>query len=141
LRPAVPSGEASSEVVDRLKEADETARHGFEEAMDDDFNTPIALSHLFDLVRAVNQARDAGTGETPLGKAQSTLRDLAGVLGLVLDVRKTNHREAAPFIDFIVELRDLLRQEKQWELADKIRDRLAELGITLEDGKDETSWH
>ena len=90
---------------------------------------------------AINQARDAGVDEAPLGKAQSTLRELAGVLGLALDVRKADHREAAPFIDLVVELRDLLRQEKQWEMADKIRDRLTALGITLEDGKDGTSWH
>jgi cysteinyl-tRNA synthetase len=108
--------------------------------MDDDFNTPRGLSHLFELVRAINQARDAGVDEESLEKAQSTLRELAGVLGLTLDVERSGQREAAPFIDLAVEVRDRLRLEKNWVLADRIRDRLAELGIVLEDGRDGTTW-
>jgi cysteinyl-tRNA synthetase len=141
LRPANPLGEPPSDFVGKLRQTNERARDGFKEAMDDDFNTPVALSHLFDLVRAINQARDAGAGDAPLGDSQTTLLDLASVLGLALGVRRANHREAAPFIDLVVELRDLLRKDKQWVLADKIRDRLSEMGITLEDGKDGTTWH
>jgi cysteinyl-tRNA synthetase len=126
--------------MDALRREEERTRAGFEDAMDDDFNTPIALSHLFDLVRVINQARDVGVGEADLEKAQSTLRELAGVLGLSLDIEKKIGRDAAPFIDLVVELRNSLRKEKQWALADTIRDRLAELGVVLEDGKDGTTW-
>jgi cysteinyl-tRNA synthetase len=140
LRPASPSGEASREAVEALEREGERARLGFEKAMDDDFSTPIALSHIFDLVRVINQARDAGIDHEPLEKVQSTLRELTGVLGLRLDVVKTNQREAVPFIDLAVEIRNMLRDEKQWALADRIRDRLAEIGIVLEDGKDGTTW-
>jgi cysteinyl-tRNA synthetase len=48
--------------------------------------------------------------------------------------------EAAPFIDALVEMRESLRREKQWALADGVRDRLAALGVVLEDGSQGTEW-
>ena len=119
------------------------ARTGFEAAMDDDFNAAAALGHLFDLVRLINQARDAGATAEQLQPAQHTLRDLAGVLGLDLTKQppqKQGHAEAAPFIDLLVEIRTDLRAAKQWALADKIRDRLADLGVQLEDTPGGTLW-
>jgi len=109
--------------------------------MDDDFNTSAALGQLFDLVRAINQARDAGVDEGSLHQAQETLTDLAGVLGLRLVVESDSAREAAPFIELILEIRRQLREAKQWELADQIRDRLNELGVVIEDGKSGAQWH
>lgn len=108
--------------------------------MDDDFNTPVALSHLFDLVRAINQARDAGVGEAALGRAQAVLRESAGVLGLRLGAGEGEVRQAAPFIELLIEVREELRKAKQWALADRIRDQLAARGVLLEDGKAGTTW-
>ncbi len=114
----------------------ESYRQRFVEAMDDDLNTPAALAALFDLARDVNRARDEGRG---IGEAQETLRELAGVLGLTLREPETAIG-AAPFIDLLVQLRNELRAAKQFELADRVRAGLAELGITLEDGPDGTRW-
>ncbi len=139
LRPARASSRDSSQGPELVKKALD-ARNGFEAAMDDDFNTPVALSHLFELVRAINQAREAGTGAEALETAQSTLQELSGVLGLRLETVRTSQREAAPFIDLLVELRTRLRQEKQWALADEIRNRLMELGVVVEDTKEGTTW-
>jgi cysteinyl-tRNA synthetase len=75
-----------------------------------------------------------------LSTAQNTLRELAGVLGLRLEETKGSPQAAAPFIDLLVEIRRELRQAKQWALADRVRDRLAELGVALEDGKGGTTW-
>jgi len=108
--------------------------------MDDDFNTPAALGHLFDFVRAINQARDEGAAEADLAAAQAALLELAGVLGLKLrDERKTG-QGAAPFIELLIEMRQELRKAKLWQLSDVIRDRLADLGVILEDGKEGTQW-
>jgi cysteinyl-tRNA synthetase len=83
LKPAVPTSEApTEEVTQALEKQIEASRQGFIEAMDDDFNTAGALGHLFDLVRAINQARDAGVDEDSLSQAQALLRELAGVFGL-----------------------------------------------------------
>jgi cysteinyl-tRNA synthetase len=108
--------------------------------MDDDFNTSGALAALFELVRAINTARDAGVAGAPFAQAQATLLDLAGVLGLRLDAAAAQPREADPFVSLLVELRTDLRKAKQYQLADTVRDRLAELGVTLEDTPQGTRW-
>ena len=109
----------------------------FVEAMDDDLNTPRALAALFDLAREINRAREGGAA---VEKAQDTLRELAGVLGLTLDEAQADSAEAAPFIQTLVDVRTELRAARQFQLADSIRDRLAELGVTVEDNPDGTSW-
>jgi cysteinyl-tRNA synthetase len=107
--------------------------------MDDDFNSAGALASLFDLVKAINEARTAGLDELSLSGAQSALRELADVLGLRLQIEEFK-TEAEPFIDLLVEIREKLRAAKQFELADQIRSSLAELGIAIEDSKGGTTW-
>jgi cysteinyl-tRNA synthetase len=136
-----PTGELSGGApVDALTAATETAGREFRAAMDDDFNTSGALAALFDLVRAINIARDAGVAGAPFAQAQATLRELAGVLGLRLEATAPQQREADPFVSLLVELRTDLRKAKQYQLADSVRDRLAELGVTLEDTPQGTRW-
>jgi cysteinyl-tRNA synthetase len=108
--------------------------------MDDDFNTPGALSQLFELVRAINQARDAGVAAETLGEAQATLREMAGVLGLRLESKTADTGDVGRFVELLIDVRRELREAKQWALADRIRDRLLELGVSLEDSKDGTTW-
>jgi len=105
--------------------------------MDDDLNTPRALAALFELARDINRAAAAGADISP---ARATLRELCGVLGLTLEVPAARSLAAAPFIDLLVEIRAELRAAKQWALADRIRDRLASLGIELQDSPDGTTW-
>jgi cysteinyl-tRNA synthetase len=68
-----------------------------------------------------------------------TLRELTGVLGLRL-AEKTGSGDADKFIDLLVEVRGKARAQKLWALSDMIRDKLKELGVTIEDSKDGTSW-
>jgi len=140
LRPAYAAASGNAEAGAALAEQVELARSGFDRGMDDDFNTSTALSRLFDLVRSINQARDAGVRQEELQAAQDSLRMLGGVLGLRLQEARSQVKEAAPFIDLMVEIRGELRRIRQWGLADKIRDRLTQEGIVLEDGPDGTSW-
>jgi cysteinyl-tRNA synthetase len=130
----------SGPAVESLAEVVQSAHEHFAQAMDDDFNTAGALAALFELVRAINTARDAGIGGEPFAAAQAALRELAGVLGLQLDPQRQNDQQAAPFIDLLVELRAELRKAKQFALADMVRSRLTELGITLEDTPQGTRW-
>ena len=111
-------------------------RQRFTASMDDDLNTAGALACLFDLAREINRARDEGRA---VDEAQATLRELAGVLGLTLKERAAA-QGADAFIDLLVELRNDLRNEKQFALSDKVRERLLELGITLEDVQGGTRW-
>ncbi len=114
----------------------EEFRQRFVEAMNDDLNTAAALASLFDLSREINRARDEGRS---VREGQAMLRMLAGVLGLTLKERETTGG-AEPFIDLLVQLRNDLRAAKQFQLADNVRDRLLELGITLEDSVEGTRW-
>jgi cysteinyl-tRNA synthetase len=142
LKPA-PAGAtgASAEARLALDQQTEVTRQAFVEAMDDDFNSCAGLAALFELVRAVNTARDAGATDAQLQPAQETLRRLTGVLGLRLSEKKGSGSEADRFIDLLVEVRGQARQQKNWALSDMIRDRLKELGVIIEDGKEGTTWH
>ena len=139
LRPATGGNLGTGEAVDHLHSQIETTRNGFIESMNDDFNSAGALGYLFDLVRAVNQAKDAGVAAEIIADGQKSLNELMSVLGLRAE-RKASGNEAMPFIELLIELRIELRQQKLWSLADQLRARLAELGVLLEDSKDGTTW-
>ena len=110
----------------------------FVEAMDDDLNTPRALAALFDLAREINRGRDVGQDLRP---AQKALTDLSGVLGLTLEQPASAATlEVDPFVKLLVQTRADLRAAGQYELADKIRDELSELGVALEDTPQGTEW-
>ena len=135
------TSEASApEAEEKLRQQVEATRQGFTDSMDDDFNSAGALGYMFELVRVINQARDAGVAQEPISKAQDLLSELMGVFGLHLEKPKEESTQAAPFIDLLVQLRLELRQQKLWALADAVRNQLAELGVTLEDTRDGTSW-
>ncbi len=141
FRPALPGASGASDATLNLLETQmENSRAGFVQTMDDDFNTAAALAHLHELVRASNQARADGASDAQLAPAQSLLRELTGVLGLRLEEASTGNQAAEPFIDLLVELRGELRQQKLWALSDKVRRRLAELGVVIEDSKEGSSW-
>lgn len=123
-----------------LTDAARRARVAFESAMDDDFNAPRAIGGLFELGRSINRE---GPRSSPsvVAQAQSTLRELLGILGIELHDGPAHPSEAAPYIELLIETRSALREARQWELADRIRDRLMELGVAIEDGPTGTEWH
>jgi cysteinyl-tRNA synthetase len=126
----------------------------FIEAMDDDFNTPQAIAALFDLAREINQASDAGM---IVNHAQDVLLNLGrNVLGLRIPKNVRVEAEASlgfevraevkvipakvnTRVNRLIEERINCRKEKNWQQADKIRNKLAELGIILEDSKTGTT--
>jgi cysteinyl-tRNA synthetase len=132
-RREVPTERPEHPLADLLDDV----RVRFETAMDDDFNSPVALAALFDLARAINREPEPSPA---VRYAQAGLHDLAGVLGLTLRAPDMVAADVAPFVDLLVEVREDLRKAKQFELSDRIRDRLTELGITLEDSAEGTRW-
>jgi len=139
LRPAVDGSVEEGEVVESLRKQVEATRIGFTECMDDDFNTAGALGYLFELVRVINQAKDASVTAGIVAEGQSLLRELMTIFGLRAE-RPERGGEATPFIQLLIDLRNELRQQKLWALSDKVRASLAEHGVLLEDSKDGTTW-
>jgi len=109
----------------------------FVEAMDDDFNTARAIAILFELAREINRGAEQGSN---ISKGQDTLKKLAGILGLTLREKTQPATDAEAFINILASTRDDLRQNQQWQLADKIRSELADLGVILEDTPQGTRW-
>ena len=117
------------------------ARRIFLDAMDDDFDTPVAVAALFDLARAINRTRSEGASHDSIASAQAMLVGLAGVLGLDLSEQPARGMsDTRPFVDLLVSIRDELRAAKQWTIADHIRDGLAAEGITIADGPTGSTW-
>jgi cysteinyl-tRNA synthetase len=140
LRPAPPSTKGlAAEAAAVLVTQAQSIRQAFIDAMDDDFNTPLALAALYELVKAINTARDQDVTTEQLGPAQDTLRELTDVLGLRLQ-EKQGSGDADRFIDLLVEVRSEVRKQKLWQLSDLIRNQLKELGVTIEDTKEGTKW-
>jgi len=140
LRAAAPSASGlSPQAASALASQAESTKQAFTDAMDDDFNTAGALAAFFELIKAINTARDNGANDAQLLPAQNMLRTLSGVLGLRLQDKKGS-ADADAFVNLLVEIRAEVRKQKLWAMSDLIRDRLKELGVTIEDGKEGTAW-
>ena len=109
----------------------------FVEAMDDDFNTAQAIAVLFELTREINRGAEEGVD---IIEAQHILLKLAGVLGFTLREKTQSTPDTDEFIGLLASVRDDLRRNQQWQLADRIRKGLAGLGVTLEDTPQGTRW-
>jgi cysteinyl-tRNA synthetase len=116
----------------------------FEQAMNDDFNTPEAIAVLFDLANHINRARDQGDAEQA-SRLAATLKELANVLGL-LEADPDSYLQGGTTaadteqIEARVQRRLQARAEKNWAEADRIRDELHAMGVELEDKGGETIW-
>jgi len=133
---------------------DAAAMEQFTASMDDDFNTARAMAVLFDVVRDGNRRLDAGEDPDPyvaafdvftevLGLSESAARldDLIGLLAEVAAEYEVTGDDPVQVIQSLMDRRTAARAARDWAAADGIRDRLAEIGITLEDGVGGTSWH
>jgi cysteinyl-tRNA synthetase len=140
LKPASPSAKGlpadSFAVLDSTRV---TAKTNFTEAMDNDFNTAGAIAALFELVKAINTARDNSATDGQLKPVQDVFRELTGVLGLTLEEKKGSSKQEAQINALIAE-RTEARKQKQWARSDEIRDQLKEMGVVIEDSKDGTTW-
>lgn len=119
-----------------LADAAKKALAAFEEGMDDDFNTPVALAALFELTNAVTKAEGASPEERKF--ALGIFETLAQTLGFRTErwgeAKRASSEEA--LLQLLAEVRKEVRGQKLWALSDKIRDGLAAAGYEVRDGKD-----
>jgi cysteinyl-tRNA synthetase len=128
-------------------------RDKFLAAMDDDFNTAIAIATLFDFVRVVNkfvdqhalEAKKPAAELATLDAMMLVLRELTGTLGLFLEEPKAQAGGAdeslvGKLMELIIEIRANARKTKDFATADLVRNKLTEAGVVLEDRPDGTGW-
>ncbi len=117
----------------------ETYKAKFKEAMDDDLNTADAISHIFSLVREVNtKINNEGTYSKELcKKTVSLITELISVLGISY---KGKEDDLDKEVEALIEKRQEARKNKDFKLADEIRDKLTDMGIILEDTRQGVKW-
>jgi len=139
---SAPETDAGNGFLARL----DAARSEFKTVMDDDFNSPRGIAVLQDLTRDVNTLLNSETevGVSTLAAIDEAYASMGGdVLGLVAGsaaVDSGDGRREAALIELLIEMRAQARADRDYARSDQIRDRLAALGIVLEDRVDGTIW-
>ncbi len=114
------------------------------EALNDDFNSPVLISHLFDVVRMINTAKDSpGTlsGHDVMGLRHLFSSFVSEILGLVDETASgSNERIISGLMDLVLSVRQQARTNKDWATSDQIRDELGKLNIVIKDAKEGSSW-
>ena len=132
-----PSAESSVDVSD--------LQTRYTEAMNDDLNSPIVISVLFDWVRLINQLYEGAQSIT--AEDLQTLRET--VHRIVFDVLGLRDEKGAaeggadmvtPLVNMLLDMRMEAKAAKNWALSDSIRDRLTSIGIRVKDRKDGYDW-
>lgn len=135
-----------TELLNKIK----TYREKFIKAMDDDFNTREAIAVLFEISHIINKTIPPGIrndliSKNTLNQIREIFLNLTNILGLfdeVIDTKLTGKEKevTGDVIELLIEIRDKLRTEKNFQLSDLIRDKLKTIGVILEDSKSGTTW-
>ncbi len=141
------AGKKAPRDADILQKAQETVnglQEKFDEAMNDDFNTPMALSVLFEAVRTGNdsladEGLDAGGKAYLAGAVKNYILRFADILGLSLRPVQVEEEDTDQ-IERLVAERETARKEKDYDGADRIRGRLADMGVVVEDTPEGPVW-
>jgi cysteinyl-tRNA synthetase len=123
----------------------ESMQSQFTDAMDNDFNTAQAVGSIFSLVSHVNKSINSSNGvsQYTLANAYKVLVETCQVLGIyTMNEQETNNNDKYfdPLIELLIEIRQDARNQKDWDTSDKIRDRLKEINIEIQDTREGTSW-
>ena len=141
-----------TEAYDRLKKITPSATTSVEtkdwatmcrEAMNDDLNTPIVISHLFDAAKAINTVYDtkATISQTDIDSLKELFDTYIDILGLQTEQSSSKYLDSyKKAVDLLLSLRLEAKQGKNWALSDRIRDELASYGFVVKDTKEGFEW-
>ena len=113
------------------------------DAMNDDLNTPIVLSHLFDAVKVINSSKEEKNAltNTDLHLLKNLFNKyVIEIFGLQSISIESNSQDINELMSLVLEVRNKLKENKDWVTADKIRDGLNNINIEIKDNKNGTSW-
>ena len=125
---------------DRIVETNEIneIKNKFLEAMDDDFNTALAISYLYELVKLINKTDDENILLDALYFINETV---SPILGLSFENKVSNSSSNEDkYIEYILDLRKKFKEEKRFDLSDEIRNKLLELGVEIKDTREGTDF-
>ena len=140
--------ETPTDVTENLQEISEfleTSKKKFEDGMDDDFNTAIAIGTVFEMVKEINRFIDltqkSKEGLQVLRNSVEFIKQIViDVLGIKLNLEMKVEGLSNELVELILDLRMNAKKDKNFALADDIRNKLSDLGIEIKDGKDKTAW-
>jgi cysteinyl-tRNA synthetase len=116
----------------------------FEDAMNDDFNMPIAFSVLFDVAKELNKHDKSSIEAQSLAGVLKNLGNILGILqndpSAYLQGDSGQEEGFAEQVEALIAKRNQARTDKQWDIADMARDELTALGVVLEDSPSGTTW-
>ena len=140
----------SCDEAQRLLEKAKAYEEEFEDAMSDDFNTALATSSMFGLAKEINiyyqavTSREGVVCQEAIAEVKRIFKFMTDVIGVLEKAWEgntgANAAEYEELMQVILSVRQACREQKQWALADCIRDRLAEIGITIEDSPQGARW-
>ena len=150
----LPYGELSSVIAPDTCPADsaeiKAIFEGVYDALCDDLNTPVALSHIFEAVRIINSAKSGDARSNPCmteGDLKTLVQVFDDIVFGVLGLKDESAGESGKgqevisgLMDMVLEERAKAKAAKDWGLSDAIRDHLKALGITVKDTKDGAEW-
>jgi len=130
---------------DEIADAIDLMKTEFEKEMDDDFNTPGAIAAVFSFVRKLNANLDETGKAAVLREALAVLSTRLEILGIDISKKElAGSSELGNIVEKIIalllDIREKAREEKDYETGDMIRDRLAEMGVSITDTKDGPTW-
>lgn len=124
----------------------EAMKSKYQDGMNEDFNTAIAVGAIFEGIKEINIFLDKGkvghSGYKALEEIRDTIENLVtNVLGIKINIgNSVDSKIAEELIDFLLDMRWQAKTEKNWVVADKIRNKLLEIGVKIEDKKDKSTW-
>ena len=130
--------------VEQIENENSEFEKRFIEAMDDDFNTPEALAVLFDIAKELNKIKESD--KIRAQQLAGILKKLGNVLGVLqqdpeIFLRTSSHAEVdVDKVEALIKAREKARLDKNWKEADRIRDELSQLNVTIEDTQRGTTW-
>lgn len=140
----------SCDEAQRLLEKAKAYEEEFEDAMSDDFNTALATSSMFGLAKEINiyyqavTSREGVVCQEAIAEVKRIFKFMTDVIGVLEEAWEgntgANAAEYEELMQVILSVRQACREQKEWALADCIRDRLAEIGITIEDSPQGARW-
>ncbi len=140
LDSAIAALKTAPEGTDDFAEKAAEAIRKFDGAMDEDFNTRDAIASAFDFSKELNKYIESGPTRSGLEAAMEAFRVYDGILSVFRLEKGTQEHMLAPLMDIIIDIRQKARADRDFRLADEIRDKLKALGIVLEDSADGPRW-